>query len=303
MNATQCDEIQLPVPWGHISAKWWGRRDTRPVLVVHGILDNAGSFDRLIPLLPRHVGYLAIDLPGHGRSAHFPAGMVYSTFDYAHALDLIRVHFGWERFTLLGHSLGSVLSYVYSALHPERVDVLMGIDLLKPLQPRPQHELDRLRRHLAHLLRAHERRVAGAMAPSYTYAELVERMVKGSEGSVSAELAPYLLERAIERAPQHPDKFRFSRDDRLKAMHLMISHRELALEMARLVRAPHLYIKATESPYYENEQHFEDAIAVLKESNPLFRMVRVEGTHHVHLMNPVPVAREIGAYLEKYRTE
>ena len=44
-------------------------------LVLAGWLDNAGSFDGLIPLLSLpspHV--VAIDLPGHGLSSHRPPG-------------------------------------------------------------------------------------------------------------------------------------------------------------------------------------------------------------------------------------
>lgn len=29
-------EIQIPVPWGKIQAKWWGPKDQRPVLTLHG---------------------------------------------------------------------------------------------------------------------------------------------------------------------------------------------------------------------------------------------------------------------------
>ena len=46
---------------------------------MHGWQDNAGSFDRLIPLLPRNHAYLAIDLPGHGLSSRIPNGMQYHT--------------------------------------------------------------------------------------------------------------------------------------------------------------------------------------------------------------------------------
>ena len=65
-----------------------------------GWLDNAGSFDKLIPLLssgelfrdplptsPQNVltadlYVVAIDLPGHGQSSHRPRGMPYHYVDY-----------------------------------------------------------------------------------------------------------------------------------------------------------------------------------------------------------------------------
>jgi hypothetical protein len=62
---SQVEEIKIKLPnGGHISGKWWGDKSTRPFLCLHGLLSNAGSFDRLIPLLPREFSYLAIDFPG-----------------------------------------------------------------------------------------------------------------------------------------------------------------------------------------------------------------------------------------------
>lgn len=70
------EEIQIEVPWGIVAGKWYGDRDQQPVLALHGWQDNAGTFDKLIPLLPACVPILAIDLPGHGLSSHYPTGMV-----------------------------------------------------------------------------------------------------------------------------------------------------------------------------------------------------------------------------------
>lgn len=70
------EEIKIDVPWGFVAGKWYGDRNQTPVIALHGWQDNAGSFDRLIPLLPPCIPILAIDLPGHGKSSHYPTGMV-----------------------------------------------------------------------------------------------------------------------------------------------------------------------------------------------------------------------------------
>ncbi|XP_052863919.1 probable serine hydrolase [Anopheles cruzii] len=57
------EEVEIPVPWGIVAGKWWGSRLKQPVLAIHGWQDNAGSFDRLCPLLPAEISILAIDLP------------------------------------------------------------------------------------------------------------------------------------------------------------------------------------------------------------------------------------------------
>jgi hypothetical protein len=46
-------------------AKVWGPDDGVPVLAVHGLMDNAGSFDTLAPLLPPHVRLVCLELCGN----------------------------------------------------------------------------------------------------------------------------------------------------------------------------------------------------------------------------------------------
>ena len=43
----------MPVPWGEMRGKVWGPDHGRPVLCLHGWADNCGTFNTLIPLLPK----------------------------------------------------------------------------------------------------------------------------------------------------------------------------------------------------------------------------------------------------------
>ncbi|GJQ65631.1 hypothetical protein Trydic_g7724 [Trypoxylus dichotomus] len=45
-------EIQVSASWGHIAVKLWGHENNTVILCFHGLLDNAGSFNKLIPYLP-----------------------------------------------------------------------------------------------------------------------------------------------------------------------------------------------------------------------------------------------------------
>lgn len=103
----QWEEVEIEMPWGHVSGKWYGNRSEKPIIALHGWLDNAATFDRLIPLLPQKVAIFSIDLPGHGRSSHFPKGIHYYIYwDYIPVIRRIIKHFGWQMVTILGHSMG-----------------------------------------------------------------------------------------------------------------------------------------------------------------------------------------------------
>ena len=67
-------ELTLDLPHLRLAARAWGDPSLPPLLALHGWLDNAASFDRLAPLLCEHFHIVALDLPGHGRSGHRPAG-------------------------------------------------------------------------------------------------------------------------------------------------------------------------------------------------------------------------------------
>jgi pimeloyl-ACP methyl ester carboxylesterase len=73
--------VKIRFPWGFICGKWWGPKDIRPIVALHGWQDNCGTFDTLAPLLPKNVSLLAIDLPGHGLSSRVPDGMAYHFLD------------------------------------------------------------------------------------------------------------------------------------------------------------------------------------------------------------------------------
>ncbi|NWX39784.1 SEHL2 protein, partial [Steatornis caripensis] len=121
-------ELKFSVPWGHVAAKAWGPSEGHPVLCLHGWLDNANTFDKLIPLLPRDCYYVAMDFSGHGLSSHRPAGCLYHLLDYVSDVRRVAAALQWRRFTLMGHSMGKWLLSFF--LYPEMVDRLILLENL-----------------------------------------------------------------------------------------------------------------------------------------------------------------------------
>ncbi|XP_010211748.1 PREDICTED: serine hydrolase-like protein 2 [Tinamus guttatus] len=121
-------EVKVPVPWGHVAAKAWGPPQGHPVLCLHGWLDNASTFDKLIPLLPAGHRYVAMDFSGHGLSSHRPAGSLYYFMDYVSEVRRVAAALQWKRFTLMGHSMGGSVAAMFCLLYPEMVDKLILLE-------------------------------------------------------------------------------------------------------------------------------------------------------------------------------
>lgn len=107
-----------------------------PVLALHGWLDNALSFAPLWPLLDT-IDLVCLDFPGHGESPPRPAAARYHFDDYVFDVLAAADALGWERFHLLGHSLGGAVASVTAAACPERIISLSVIEGLGPLTAPP----------------------------------------------------------------------------------------------------------------------------------------------------------------------
>ena len=109
----------------------WGDADGRPVLAFHGWMDNAASFTPMAPML-ENIRLIAVDLAGHGRSQHRPADMDYCVWNYVEDVVDIADTLELDRFSIMGHSLGAVVSVMAATALKERVEKLICIDGLYP---------------------------------------------------------------------------------------------------------------------------------------------------------------------------
>ncbi|XP_063632403.1 serine hydrolase-like protein 2 [Cydia splendana] len=81
-------EWTIDAPWGKIAMISWGNEAGLPVLLVHGRQDSAATFEPLLQLLPDSYHYVALDLPGHGRSDPFPTGVMPTRLHFVGAVHL-----------------------------------------------------------------------------------------------------------------------------------------------------------------------------------------------------------------------
>ncbi len=93
--------------------------------MIHGIASSSVTFVHLVPLLEADHRVITIDILGFGSSPN-PPESTYTLDEHAAALDrTIRALGLRQPFTLVGHSLGSLIAARYAATHRRALDRLV----------------------------------------------------------------------------------------------------------------------------------------------------------------------------------
>ncbi|KAM9684512.1 serine hydrolase-like protein 2 isoform 2-T2 [Dama dama] len=322
-------ELKLAVPWGHIAAKAWGSHQAAPVLCLHGWLNNANSFDRLIPLLPKDFHYVAMDFGGHGLSSHYSQGFPYyhqnfvsevrrvaagcflsgasqdtgtarlrPTLTWLHAFSALK----WNRFSLLGHSFGGTVGGMFSCIFPEMVDKLILLDALPVVLD--TNEMDNLltykRRAIEHVLQVEaSRKPAQVVSPE----EMLQWFLKNNS-HVGEACGKHLLQRGTTQAATG---VWLNRDRRITLPEhcFDIVGKELFVQYIKNLQARILFVKATEGYYAVRRENDADRESIMFGTSSLksvlkerFQYVEVPGNHYVHMNQPQLVADVISSFLQ-----
>ncbi|WP_454910762.1 alpha/beta fold hydrolase [Stutzerimonas chloritidismutans] len=278
------EEVRLSLPHLEVAAHLYGPDDGKPVIALHGWLDNAATFSRLAPRL-KGLRIVALDLPGHGHSDHRPIGAGYNIWDYAHDVLQVAEQFGWQRFSLLGHSMGAIVSVLLAGALPERVERLALIDGVIPYTGEADSAPQKLGSALEALLAVNDKR-----KPVYaSFDQAVEARMKGV-GAVSREAAEMLAQRGLMPVP---GGYTWRTDPRLMLPSAMRLTRAHALAFVSRVACPTSLVLAEQGLMMQPE------LLELVESFP-FDIRRLVGGHHLHLDDDIgaeAVARVFNSFL------
>uniref|UniRef100_A0A3B4HCY5 Serine hydrolase-like protein n=1 Tax=Pundamilia nyererei TaxID=303518 RepID=A0A3B4HCY5_9CICH len=281
-------ELSVAVPWGEIRGKVWGPDHGHPVLCLHGWADNCGTFNTLVPLLPKECRYVAMDLAGHGRSSHRPPGVLHAFPSYV--MDVRRVvdALQWSKFSIIGHSMGD-------ALYPEMVDAVVLLDSYGFL-PTDQKEMPKVIRQGFEEMLLFEKTMEEKKRV-YTYEKAVERLMSVNQ-TLSERSAKILLERGL---VQVEGGVVFSRDFRVNLKNIARISLEQSLELHSRITASVLVVLAEsglDKIFAEVEQKkFTSALLqAYRDKNQ--SVVTVPGDHHIHLNKPDIVAPVVSDFLQ-----
>ncbi|XP_073324177.1 serine hydrolase-like protein [Pagrus major] len=288
-------ELSVPVPWGEIRGKVWGPDHGRPVLCLHGWADNCGTFNTLIPLLPKDCKYVAVDMPGHGLSSHRPPGVFYAF--PAYVADVRRIVDGlqWTKFSIIGHSMGGNIAAMFSALYPEMVDAVVLLDAFG-FSPTDLTEIPKLMRQGMDEMLQYEKKTEEKKRV-YTYEKAAERLLAANP-ILSEQSVRILLERGL---VQVEAGFVFSRDMRVNFKNIVRISLEQSLDMQARIQASLLVVLADKGfgatlPESNQQKVTSRLLQGYRDRN--HTVVTVPGEHHVHLNSPEVVAPLVSDFLQ-----
>jgi pimeloyl-ACP methyl ester carboxylesterase len=275
-------ELTLVLPHLRLAARDWNAEAGTPVLALHGWLDNAATFDRLIPRLDG-VRVVALDLPGHGRSDHLPVGGGHHFVDWVPVVIAAADALGWDRFSLLGHSMGAGISSLMPSVIPERVQRLVLVEGFGPLAD-PAGEAPN---GLAEALEQ-ESRIDDTEPTIFQTMDVAAR-ARQRNSDLDPDSAWLLMERGTEKVAEG---YRATHDLRLKTRSRARFTEEQVLAFLGAIPCPVLAIRALQGWPFPH-----DVVERRKRAISNLTVMEVDGGHHVHLTNPERVAPLVADFL------
>ncbi len=110
-----------------------GDQANKKIIFLHGLLASAQNWQIVSKRMSHEYHTFCLDLPNHGHSVHSDHA------DYEYMLDeFINFieHMQFEKFHLVGHSMGGKLAMLYALRYPEKIEALVIEDIAPKTYPK-----------------------------------------------------------------------------------------------------------------------------------------------------------------------
>lgn len=271
--------------------KVYGDEKATPVLCLHGRTDNLETFTNLLPLLPRNLYYVCIDLPCHGKSAHANKGYILDLQWYCLCVKRVIDHFQWPKLCILGHSLGGQIGFILSALYPELILKLVIVEALMFYHIPPKNVAKAVRRNVFDSIMKLEKRTASDQAPTYSLLEFVSKMRETRGTEADEEQVKGLAFRNLMKVGE--DQYKSSNDQRTKFLVFTYLPYEALVSLAKAIKCPTLIILG------KNDYTRPNEVIINSPENEIQTVTFefIKGDHDIHLAHPREVANLIAPFL------
>lgn len=268
----------------------WGEPGGEPLVLVHGFLDQAASWQPFVRSLQNKINQplwvIAPDCRGHGDSGWVGAGGYYHFPDYVFDLDCVICALGVERFKLMGHSMGGTISFLYSGTFPKKVQQLVLIEGIGAVGMNFSDAPVRMEKWITELHdrgRNHFRQYSSVAAGA--------KQLQQTNSRLGSELALDLACSGMKQNAKGKWVWKFD------PLHRTISPQPFysaqAMEFFRRIECPVLVVDGQES-HHSQRPDKQQRLAAVRDKH--FAEIDNAG-HMVHLDNPGGLADEILQFL------
>eukprot|EP01095_Lingulamoeba_sp_RSL-Kostka_P012543 TRINITY_DN4992_c0_g1_i2.p1 TRINITY_DN4992_c0_g1~~TRINITY_DN4992_c0_g1_i2.p1 ORF type:complete len:337 (-),score=107.54 TRINITY_DN4992_c0_g1_i2:181-1191(-) len=216
------------------------------IIAVHGWLDNSATYDSVMNfwfnnISPNgfndcetinthlHIKVVCIDFPGHGQSGKKDGFFNYHFVDFVPEIFSTADEFGFDKFFLMGHSMGGALSMIAAGTYPEKIRGFITIEAFGPWTGKDDGGPSSMKKYIesTKILKTKKARI---------YNNLKEAMERLQTGNPS--LLPHTVENIVTRSTIKLNE----ENEQVSYTH------DLALKLP----SPHKYSEAQLLPYIQH---------------------------------------------------
>jgi pimeloyl-ACP methyl ester carboxylesterase len=271
-----------------------------PLVMLHGWMDVAASFQFVVDALPDDRYVLALDLRGFGQT-ETPGVDTYWFADYLGDLDavldaVIDSQLPGHSVDLLGHSMGGNVVMIYAGVRPERVRRLINLEGFGMPATLPQQTPKRYAQWLDELK-------APAVLRSYESVDAVAERLQKTNPLLPADRAAWLARQwSRPRIDGDRQVWEILADPAHKRVNPILYRKEEVLECWKRIEAPVLWVEGdrTDITKWWGDRYpradFEARIALVKS----LERVLIEGAGHMlHHDQPAALASHLQRFLQR----
>lgn len=227
----------------HNVLEWDATPTETTVVLLHGFLDLAWSFERVALKLAPHYHVIAPDFRGHGDTEWIGRGGYYYFPDYTADLARLLPAVTRRRVYLVGHSMGGVVATQYTGTFPERVQKLALLEGTGPPAGKVEDAPERMQKHIQTVDEVR----AKSIKPLASLAAATERL-RQIYPNLDPAWAARLAEKATRPASDGPPGSRIWKHDPLhRTRSPLVFYWPLMEAFVRRIACPLLIVNAAES--------------------------------------------------------
>jgi pimeloyl-ACP methyl ester carboxylesterase len=277
----------------------WGepRAGEPPLVMVHGWMDVAASYQFVVDAMVRDRYVIAPDWRGYGLT-ELPGTDNYWFPDYLADLDFLLDHYApGTPVDLVGHSMGGNIAMLYSGAQPERVRALVNLEGFGMPASKPGQAPGRYAKWIEQLKAYHR---GDLNLKSYDSVESVAGRLMKTNKRLTQDKAEWLAQYWAK--PDADGRWRILGDAAHKIINASLFRVDEVLEIYRAIRAPVLAVDASDDSlgrWWQGRFTLAEYHERLK-AVPDLRLGRIEDAGHMlHHDQPQQLAHLIEEFLPR----